>query len=71
MSPAPEHADAARSRFDRGLQRAVREQTTLLDWLAEAHETRSLRDEADAGAIDLRDQVPETWGDQTSVNAAT
>jgi len=43
-------------RFERGLRRTVREQTSMLSWLAESDETEALRTWRRPVEIDLRDQ---------------
>jgi hypothetical protein len=57
VSSYAERPDAARSRFDRALDRDKREQTALLDWLAESQQAEPLRDAGSAAEIDLRHDV--------------
>ncbi len=63
MSSSAEHPDGARGRFDRALERDRREQTALLDWLAQSQKAEALRQtasddsEAPGVVIDLRHDV--------------
>jgi hypothetical protein len=62
----PSDADAPAivgGRFDRGLRRVTREQTSLLSWLAESDQTEVLRGEP---GIDLRDDVVVDLSDGSS-----